>query len=95
MARRSVLVVLLLASLPPAALGEPVRQCSCRAYGADHALGATICIRASSGSYLARCEMVLNNTSWKKIGDGCPQASLRQRVPKVEATPIDAAGNRG
>ncbi|MFZ1680260.1 MAG: hypothetical protein WAT70_04510 [Rhizobiaceae bacterium] len=95
MAHRSVLVVLLFASLPLAAHGEPVRQCSCRAYGADHALGATICIRASSGSYLARCEMVLNNTSWKKIGDSCPQASLRQPASKVMATPIGAAGSRG
>jgi hypothetical protein len=33
--------------------------------------------------YLARCERNLNNTSWKKISDGCPvsEASPAQMSP--------------
>ena len=40
-------------------------------------LGTVICLEVSpSVRYLARCERVLNNTSWRKLGDGCPSAGL-------------------
>ncbi len=35
----------------------------------------TFRIRSGSLSFLARCEMVLNNTAWKKISDSCPYTS--------------------
>jgi hypothetical protein len=60
-------VVLLTA---PAASADP--NCRCRLFGEYYELGTTICIRGN----LRRCEMNLNNTSWKQIADFCPQANL-------------------
>ena len=50
-------------------------NCTCRAAGVEAELGQTVCLKTPSGFQLARCEMVLNNTSWKFLGDSCPQAS--------------------
>lgn len=55
----------------PAASADP--NCRCRLYGEYYELGATMCIRGN----LRRCEMNLNNTSWKQIADFCPQANLQ------------------
>jgi hypothetical protein len=43
--------------------------CKCRSAGHSYDLGAVVCIRGQ----LARCEMFLNNTSWKIISDSCPE----------------------
>jgi hypothetical protein len=51
-------------------LADP--NCRCRLYGEYFDIGSVMCIRGS----LRRCEMNQNNTSWKKIGDICPQAGL-------------------
>jgi len=45
----------------PSYAGE---NCTCRYEGNDMA--------TSQGRKLARCERILNNTSWKFLGDGCP-----------------------
>lgn len=47
-------------------------SCTCRANGQKFEQGQILCIRGK----LARCEMFLNNSSWKIISDICPQASL-------------------
>jgi len=62
----------------PAAGADP--NCRCRFYGEYFELGTTMCIRGN----LRRCEMNLNNTSWKQIADFCPQASLQ---PLPQSTP--------
>ena len=54
----------------PTASADP--NCRCRLYGEYYELGTTLCIRGN----LRRCEMNLNNTSWKQIADFCPQAQL-------------------
>jgi hypothetical protein len=47
----------------------------CRANGQWYRQGETACIDLPcSGPQLSRCDMVLNNSSWKKIQDGCPLA---------------------
>ena len=46
--------------------------------------GETVCLQTPTGLRLARCEMVLNNTSWKFLPDACPQASPR-RLPSYSA----------
>lgn len=52
-------------------------RCTCIANGQRIAEGETFCIRPNSGDpFLARCEIVLNNTSWRKLQDGCPTARL-------------------
>ena len=62
-------VGILLAGAPIASAGP---NCQCRLYGEYFDIGTVLCIRGS----LRRCEMHLNNTSWKQIGDICPQANL-------------------
>lgn len=72
----------------PAASADP--NCRCRLYGEYYELGTTLCIRGN----LRRCEMNLNNTSWKQIADFCPQANLQplpQSAPHKELTKITVA----
>ncbi len=58
----------------PAAAGE---ECECVGNGQKVKEGGVVCLQiGSSTRYLARCERNLNNTSWKKIADGCPTASM-------------------
>ncbi len=47
-------------------------NCKCRNRGVMFELGQTSCLRVDGGSYLARCEMKLNVSSWTKILEGCP-----------------------
>jgi hypothetical protein len=47
-------------------------NCKCRNRGVMFELGETSCLHVDGGSYLARCEMKLNVSSWTKIEDGCP-----------------------
>ncbi|MEO9612023.1 MAG: hypothetical protein ABJG86_12340 [Nitratireductor sp.] len=65
-------VAALLAAGP--VFAEP--ECTCLANGTRYAEGSVVCIRLPSGSWLARCGKVLNNTSWQKIQDGCPTTLL-------------------
>jgi hypothetical protein len=52
-------------------------DCQCVSKGQRVDLGTVICLEVSpSVRYLARCERVLNNTSWKKLDEGCPSARL-------------------
>jgi hypothetical protein len=47
-------------------------NCKCRNRGVMFQLGQTSCLNVDGGSYLARCEMKLNVSSWTKIQEGCP-----------------------
>ena len=69
-------IVLAMAILAHPALSAD--NCSCRGNGEDIPEGQTICLKTASGAKLARCERVLNNTSWKILGNECPTASLPQ-----------------
>lgn len=71
--KASLLAALVLAS-PQAWAGE---DCKCVGNGKRVKEGGVVCLQiGSSTRYLARCERNLNNTSWTKIADGCPTASL-------------------
>tara|TARA_R110002020_G_scaffold23525_7_gene78239 strand:+ start:1247 stop:1528 length:282 start_codon:yes stop_codon:yes gene_type:complete len=61
-------------SVSPAMAGQ---ECECLGNGKRIKEGGVICLQiGSSERYLARCERNLNNTSWKKISDGCPTAQM-------------------
>lgn len=61
-------------SASTATAGDDI-NCSCVANGQRVGLGELFCIRTASGKhFLARCERVLNNTSWKRLQEGCPSA---------------------
>jgi len=49
-------------------------DCECRANGRLYRHGEIACLRLPTGDLLARCDMVLNNSAWKKVRDGCPEA---------------------
>lgn len=48
--------------------------CQCRADGQYYSTGAIICMGTGNNKQMARCEMALNNTSWKMLGEECPYA---------------------
>ncbi|MBZ9794724.1 hypothetical protein [Mesorhizobium sp. ES1-4] len=57
----------------------------CLANGKSYPVGQVACLTVAGQSHLARCEMVLNNTSWTKVGDNCPENTT---APHVDPTPI-------
>lgn len=48
--------------------------CQCRAGGQYYNTGSLICMGKGENRQMARCEMALNNTSWKMLGEQCPYA---------------------
>ncbi|MBY8915592.1 hypothetical protein KUG85_01385 [Nitratireductor sp. L1-7-SE] len=60
-------------SLPVA--GASAAECQCRANGSAFRQGETTCLALPDGPRLARCEMVLNNSSWKILDQACLQTS--------------------
>jgi hypothetical protein len=71
-----------LAVLAPAeALAE--HRCQCLYQGKKFEQGQLVCIKVDGASHLARCDMILNNSSWSFLQTSCPTALL---------TPIPAAG---
>lgn len=56
------------------------KNCVCKANGRDYHEGDIACIRGR----LSRCEMFLNNTTWKEIADDCPEVKL-EAIPSLIA----------
>ncbi len=77
-------MALLLLAAAPAGAGE--HGCTCKFSGGDVELGKTACIKTDKGNSLARCEMVLNNTSWKILNTPCDQLQSRM-TPMPVPTP--------
>ena len=48
-------------------------DCKCLANGRIFHHGEIACLSLPNGKQLAQCDMVLNNSSWKKLQDGCPE----------------------
>lgn len=57
----------------------------CLANGESFEIGQVACLTLSGRSHLARCDMVLNNTSWTRVDDECPGD---RPAPRPHATPI-------
>jgi hypothetical protein len=49
-------------------------DCQCVANGRTFEQGQIACLKLPDGAQLARCGKELNNSSWKKVQDGCPSA---------------------
>jgi hypothetical protein len=75
--RLGVLVSGLIVALIPTL--ADAHNCKCRNRGVMFQLGQTSCLKVDGGSYLARCEMQLNVSSWTKIQDGCPVTERTQQ----------------
>jgi hypothetical protein len=62
-------------------------DCQCRYFGQSYAQGETVCMRGK----IAQCGMYLNNSSWKSLGDVCPQAGApdpQSRQLAISPSPI-------
>ena len=66
----------LAAALPAGSASLADADCTCRGPGVVAHHGETVCLHTPMGPRLARCEMVLNNSSWTFLPDPCPEASL-------------------
>ena len=61
------------------ATGQAI-PCRCRFGGTAYRLGDTVCMSTHMGVQLARCDLVLNNTSWVPIGVPCTMSSRATRL---------------
>ncbi len=63
----------------------------CLANGKSFQLGQSACLTVAGQNQMARCDKVLNNSSWTKVADNCPgdapaphpTAPLSTPLPKV------------
>jgi hypothetical protein len=75
MLRLAALALVLSASCPWTAAAH---NCRCLYAGGIVAQGKTACIKTANGYQLARCEMVLNNSSWKFLEKPCDNLQSQQ-----------------
>jgi hypothetical protein len=64
-------------------------DCICRFNGGEIMHGQTACLVTAKGKELARCEKVLNISSWKFLGEPCPSAANDN--PPVTLPPVAVA----
>jgi hypothetical protein len=64
---RVALAFLIAGLIPSAAKAE----CTCLFAGGAVEHGQTACIQTAKGKQLARCEKVLNNSSWTFLDEAC------------------------
>lgn len=71
---KRVLFILLLASpaLADGTYNGKTVDCFCTdKSGARVEMGETICLNVDGKSFLAQCQMSLNNPMWRKVGESC------------------------
>jgi hypothetical protein len=66
------------------ATGQPI-PCRCRFNGSAFGLGQTVCMNTYLGVQLARCDLLLNNTTWVPTGVPCTLSSPRLFSPAPSA----------
>ncbi|MCI0429806.1 MAG: hypothetical protein L0210_04585 [Rhodospirillales bacterium] len=81
------------ALLVRAAGAHTTHACPCRYPGGVAAPGAVICLDVGGKRSLARCEMVLNNSSWRLLNEPCPIASLTKPGRADRLTAARATGD--
>ena len=59
-------------------------NCKCRNRGVMFELGQMSCLHVDGTSYMARCEMKLNVSSWTKVEDGCPISDAGNAPPLIQ-----------
>ncbi|HEX2528350.1 MAG TPA: hypothetical protein VHL31_18870 [Geminicoccus sp.] len=68
----------------PVAVAHVDRPCPCTYPGGIAQQGEVVCLEVAGQRQLARCEMVLNNSSWHFLGTPCsPTAKLGPRHPTL------------
>jgi len=88
---RMLAALIFAGALVPASMAAA--DCTCRGRdGLAFQLGEMVCLNTASGPRLARCEMVLNNSSWKVTGESCPTARATP-IPKTFSALSATAGS--
>lgn len=60
----------------------------CRANGQFIPEGGFACLVVAGGAHLARCDTVLNASSWTKVQDGCPGPPMPEVIPDAQMPPL-------
>lgn len=81
--RLLTLSAIALAALPSAAAAD----CTCRAKGVVAEQGEAVCLATPQGERMARCDKVLNNSSWTFLERPCP-------APALSSTPDQTSPDR-
>ncbi|MBZ0123629.1 MAG: hypothetical protein K8F31_07050 [Roseovarius sp.] len=84
-------------ALADGTMGGKAVDCYCTdSTGGRVELGETICLHVDGKSFMAQCQMSLNNPMWRKVGDGCLSSSLREGLQPAAGAPLaGAARTRG
>lgn len=67
-------IFILLFALAPALASAQAKTVDCYCTdktGARVEMGETICLQVDGRSFMAQCQMSLNNPMWRKVSDGC------------------------
>jgi hypothetical protein len=67
-------------------------DCICRYNGGEVMHGQSACLVTAKGRELARCEKVLNMSSWKFLGEPCPSAANDGQPVSLPPAPDVSAG---
>ena len=67
-------------------------ECYCTdSTGGRIELGEMICLHVGGRSFMAQCQMSLNNPMWREISEGCLSSSVREpHQPGVNAGSVHA-----
>ena len=82
-----------------AATGAALAAPECLANGKSFQLGQSACLTLAGESHLARCDKVLNNSSWTKVADNCPgeapppHPTAPLSTPAPKAVPAEPTAN--
>ena len=96
MLKRTALMIAACVLVPAPGMGADA-VCSCKANGQTYELGEIACFTLPNGQKRARCDRVLNNTSWTFLDGECPSASAGEdkRFAAMCLPADSAAGNSG
>ena len=92
---KTLISTLILAATPALADGMyngKAVDCYCTdSKGERVELGEKICLHVDGKSFMAQCQMSLNNPMWRKVSDGCLSSSLGEdREPPVDTPSVHA-----
>ena len=90
-----VLILLLICATPVLAdstINGKTVDCYCTdSSGSRVELGEMICLQVDGRSFMAQCQMSLNNPMWREVSDGCLSSSLGKGLqPALDTGGVDA-----